>query len=79
MGRKFAMRKFNPAVVNKSTGENKMLGYFIVINGRRGSGKPTVALDIMYHLQKDIDIVVAVSETADVTGALDGVIPSSML
>lgn len=78
MGRKLKMVKFDPDRTHPITGKLEMLGYFIVIVGKRGSGKTTVALDLMYHLQNDIDIAISVSETADVTAALNGVIPTCL-
>ena len=70
--------KFQPGNRDAS-GMPCILGYFIIIMGKRGSGKSTVALDIMYHLKDHVDYAMAISETASVSGALNNVIPPSFI
>ena len=77
MGKQLKLAHLDPSR-RSETGVLEILGYFIVIIGKRGSGKSTVAMDIMRQLKDDVDLAIAVSETAETTAILDGVIPLGM-
>ena len=72
--KRLKVSKFDPGRLNADKGL-KILGYFILIMGKRGSGKTSVALDFMYYLQGHVDYAIAISATASVSNVLKSIIP----
>lgn len=77
MGKILKLRRFDAAKKRKD-GKSAYLGYFILLNGKRRSGKTTVAVDLMYHMQDDIDVAISMSPTSALSKCLKDIIPQSM-
>ena len=73
------LRNFDMTKINPETGVLQILGYFILIMGKRGSGKTSVALSFLHTLQHHVDYAIAISATSDMSKALDGIIPASFI
>lgn len=76
MGKILKLNRFDPAKRGKD-GKSAYLGFFILLNGKRRSGKTTVAIDLMYHMRDDIDLAIAMCPTSGLNGCLEGIIPHS--
>ena len=71
---KLKLKKFNPVTIS----DNGLLGCFIVLIGRRNSGKSTLMKDLLGRMT-DIDIVIGVSPTDDTNQLMTECIPKAFV
>lgn len=72
---KLRMRKFNP----QSEGGVGCQKAFVVLIGKRNSGKTTLLKDMLVCVRDKIDIVLVISPTDEINDAMAGLVPPSLI
>lgn len=74
---KLKMRRFDPTV--GGTSSDGLLGFFIVLIGKRNSGKTTLLKDLCFHLKDNIDLAIAVSPTDEANEGFKTLLPGAFI
>ena len=74
---KLKMKRFDPSI--GGTSPEGLLGFFIVLIGKRNSGKTTLLKDLCYHLRDDIDLAIAVSPTDEANQSFQTLLPAAFI
>ena len=72
---KLKLKKLDPANITS----NGLLGCFVVLIGRRNSGKTTLMKDLIFHMAPRLDIAIGISPTDDTNLSMQTVIPPSFV